>query len=96
MMGILAPRGLFAAPPITSVQRDLGTRDLLAPLPVEARDSHLEPRQALTPPSCHTASNRACWGNFNINTDYEVNGPNTGVTRTVRTLFDFFANSSQD
>ncbi|KAK3995163.1 laccase [Cladorrhinum sp. PSN332] len=82
MMGILAPRGIFAAPPVTHVQRDDASRDLLVPLPLEERDSHIEPRQGLTPPSCHTASNRACWGSYNINTDYEVNGPNTGATRS--------------
>ncbi|KAK4225831.1 laccase [Podospora fimiseda] len=82
LMGILAPRGIFAAPPVTPVQRDLAPRDLVVPLPLEERDSHLEARQAITPPSCHTASNRACWGSFNINTDYEVAGPNTGVVRS--------------
>ncbi|KAK4101287.1 multicopper oxidase [Parathielavia hyrcaniae] len=32
--------------------------------------------------SCHNASNRACWTpGWNINTDYEVRTPNTGVVR---------------
>ncbi|EGS22488.1 uncharacterized protein CTHT_0020300 [Thermochaetoides thermophila DSM 1495] len=34
------------------------------------------------PGPCHTPSNRACWASgFDIYTDYEVNTPNTGVTR---------------
>ncbi|KAM7192443.1 putative laccase precursor [Rhypophila sp. PSN 637] len=41
----------------------------------------LHPRQS----TCNTASNRQCWTTspaFNINTDYEVSTPSTGVTRT--------------
>lgn len=36
-------------------------------------------------PTCNTPSNRACWSDgFDINTDYEVKIPETGVTRSVR------------
>lgn len=41
----------------------------------------LQPRQ-----TCNTATNRQCWTTspaFNINTDWEVSTPSTGVTRTV-------------
>lgn len=43
--------------------------------PIEARDTQ----------NCNTATNRACWvsGSFDINTDYEVSTPLTGVTREV-------------
>lgn len=42
-----------------------------------ARD--VEPR---APPTCHSASNRACWtSGFNINTDYETTAPPPGTTR---------------
>jgi len=38
----------------------------------------------LAAPTCNTPSNRACWtSTTNINTDYEVTTPFTGVTRTV-------------
>lgn len=34
--------------------------------------------------SCNTPSNRACWSpGFDIETDYEVEIPHTGVTRRV-------------
>lgn len=35
--------------------------------------------------NCNTASNRACWisGSYDINTDYELNTPLTGVVRNV-------------
>lgn len=36
--------------------------------------------------TCNTATNRQCWTTspaFNINTDFEVSTPSTGVTRTV-------------
>lgn len=37
------------------------------------------------PGPCHTPSNRECWASgFDIYTDYEVNTPNTGVTRKVK------------
>jgi len=39
---------------------------------------------ALARKSCNTASNRACWAEgFNINTDWEVKTPVTGITRTA-------------
>jgi hypothetical protein len=39
---------------------------------------------SLAAPTCNTPSNRACWtSGFNINTDYEVSTPTTGVTRSV-------------
>lgn len=56
---------------------------LVAPLPQSPAQEvgGLERRQ-----TCNTASNRQCWTTspaFNINTDYEVSTPVTGVTRTV-------------
>ncbi|KAK3386290.1 Cupredoxin [Sordaria brevicollis] len=54
----------------------LGTLAHGSPL-AESQPHVLETRQ-----SCNTASNRQCWNsNFNINTDYEANVPETGVTR---------------
>jgi hypothetical protein len=50
---------------------------------VEREEAAVLPRQT----SCHTPSNRACWTTgYNINTDYEVNSPNTGVVRPVSDL----------
>jgi FtsP/CotA-like multicopper oxidase with cupredoxin domain len=70
-VGILVP-GAAAAPPSTPAPRDL-----LVPI-VEREEAAVLPRQT----SCHTPSNRACWTTgYNINTDYEVNSPNTGVVR---------------
>lgn len=45
----------------------------------------LQPLEARQSENCNTASNRACWveGSFDINTDYEVSTPLTGVTREV-------------
>jgi hypothetical protein len=72
-VGILVP-GAAAAPPSTPAPRDL-----LVPI-VEREEAAILPRQT----SCHTPSNRACWTTgYNINTDYEVNSPNTGVVRPV-------------
>jgi len=73
MMGILAP-SVAAAPPSTPAQRDLL-------VPISERDeTTIVPRQA----SCNTPSNRACWSEgFDINTDYEVETPDTGVVRHV-------------
>lgn len=72
-VGILVP-GAAAAPPSTPAQRDL-----LVPI-AEREEAAVLPRQT----SCHTPSNRACWTTgYNINTDYEVNSPNTGVVRPV-------------
>ncbi|CAP61995.1 uncharacterized protein PODANS_5_1200 [Podospora anserina S mat+] len=69
LLGLVAPSAVLAAPSLPGVPREV-TRDLLRP--VEERQS-----------SCHTAANRACWApGFDINTDYEVSTPNTGVTRT--------------
>ncbi|KAK4145141.1 laccase [Dichotomopilus funicola] len=71
VVGILASRAV-AAPPSTPAQRDL-----LVPI-VDRDESGLAPRQS----SCNTPSNRACWSNgFDINTDYEVKSPDTGVVR---------------
>ncbi|KAK4120739.1 multicopper oxidase [Parathielavia appendiculata] len=70
MLGAIAP-SVVAAPPATPVQRDLL-------VPLEERQDDTARRQT----GCHTPSNRACWApGFNINTDYEVNSPNTGVVR---------------
>lgn len=35
------------------------------------------------PPSCNTPENRQCWGEYDINTDYSVVFPHTGVVREV-------------
>ncbi|KAK4183168.1 laccase [Podospora australis] len=82
LLGSLAPSSIFAAPPVTPIQRDLALTttvekrgadtNLLRALPVEGRQA-----------SCHSATNRACWKTgFTINTDYETSTPTTGVTRT--------------
>lgn len=35
-------------------------------------------------PTCNTPSNRACWSDgYDIRTDYEIDIPDTGVTRRV-------------
>ncbi|KAK4249145.1 extracellular laccase [Corynascus novoguineensis] len=71
MMGVLAP-SVAAAPPSTPAQRDL-----LVPI-MERDEATIVPRQE----SCNTPSNRACWSEgFDINTDYEVETPDTGVVR---------------
>lgn len=42
----------------------------------------LEPVLARQVESCNTASNRACWTDgYDINTDYEIDTPITGVVR---------------
>ncbi|KAH6637198.1 laccase [Chaetomium tenue] len=70
-VGLLVPGGV-AAPPSAASQRDL-----LVPI-AERQEAAVLPRQT----SCHTPSNRACWTTgYNINTDYEVNSPDTGVVR---------------
>lgn len=75
IVGILVSSAV-AAPPSTPAQRDL-----LVPI-IDRDESGLAPRQS----SCNTPSNRACWSNgYDINTDYEVNSPDTGVVRPVRT-----------
>jgi hypothetical protein len=76
MVGILAPSVVVAAPPVTPAQGGLLRR--LEERHDTANGIH---RRA---PTCNTASNRACWTTgFDINTDYEVNTPTTGVTRPV-------------
>jgi len=47
------------------------------------------PHELLRRQTCNTATNRQCWTTspaFNINTDFEVSTPSTGVTRTVSRL----------
>lgn len=60
---------------------------LVAAAPSADRDIDLEIRgdvEARAPPTCHSASNRACWTTgFNINTDYELTAPPPGTTRMV-------------
>lgn len=60
---------------------------LVAAAPSADRDIDLEIRgdvEARAPPTCHSASNRACWTTgFNINTDYELTAPPPGTTRKV-------------
>lgn len=48
-------------------------------------DTDITPRTLETyPESCNTPSDRACWSHgFDIETDYEVKIPHTGVTRRV-------------
>lgn len=48
-------------------------------------ESDITPRATdASGPTCNTPSNRACWSDgFDIRTDYEVEIPNTGVTRSV-------------
>ncbi|KAL2131630.1 hypothetical protein VTI74DRAFT_4784 [Chaetomium olivicolor] len=73
LVGILAASLVIAAPPTIPPQREL-----LVPLE-ERQEAQGRPRQN----NCNTPSNRACWRpGFNINTDYEVNTPDTGVTRS--------------
>jgi len=36
-----------------------------------------------TAPACNTPTNRQCWGEYNINTNYYTTWPTTGVTREV-------------
>jgi len=73
-LGLVAPSLVAAAPPVAPVERDV---DLEMRSGVEAR----------APPTCHSASNRACWtSGFNINTDYETTAPPPGQTRTVSFL----------
>lgn len=76
VVGMLAPGAVVAAPPSTPAQRDL----------VELREARQEGGKDLRPrePTCNTPSNRACWSDgFDINTDYEVSTPDTGVTQSV-------------
>ncbi|KAM7204229.1 laccase [Naviculisporaceae sp. PSN 640] len=69
--------GVFGAPPMTPQQRDLLT--LVETRDVDERSSELAPRA----PTCNTPTNRGCWSpGFDINTDFEVSWPVTGVTRT--------------
>lgn len=68
-MGLMASSLVTAAPPVAPVERtvDLGMENGL---------------EARAPPTCHSASNRACWTTgFNINTDYETTAPPPGQTR---------------
>ncbi|KAK5659626.1 hypothetical protein OQA88_830 [Cercophora sp. LCS_1] len=68
-MGLLTSSLVAAAPPVTPVDRSV---DLEIRGDVESR----------APPTCHSASNRACWtSGFNINTDYETTAPPPGQTR---------------
>lgn len=54
----------------------LSTSNILA----KATSIASEPRQA----SCeNTATSRNCWGEYNIDTDYDQTWPTTGVTREV-------------
>lgn len=49
---------------------------------VHPEASVIEHRQA----SCqNTATSRNCWGEYNVDTDYEETWPDTGVTREVIT-----------
>ncbi|AEO58496.1 extracellular laccase, lcc1 [Thermothelomyces thermophilus ATCC 42464] len=71
LVGILTP-SVAAAPPSTPEQRDL-----LVPI-TEREEAAVKARQQ----SCNTPSNRACWTDgYDINTDYEVDSPDTGVVR---------------
>jgi len=67
--GFLAPTTVLAAPSADPTLREVE---------LEIRDG-IESR---APPTCHSASNRACWTTgFNINTDYETTAPPPGQTR---------------
>lgn len=86
LVGTLAPQLAVSAPPGTAAQRDL-----LELLEVRqdsgegAGDSGGGSGGGARGPTCNTPSNRACWSpGFDINTDYEVNTPFTGVTQAVR------------
>lgn len=41
--------------------------------------------------NCNTATNRACWisGSYDINTDYELDTPTTGVVRSVSWISEY-------
>lgn len=79
---------VLGAPPMTPKQRDLlqliETREVVGRDEVETRDVSESPKISPRAPTCNTPSNRACWSpGFDINTDFEVSWPTTGVTRTV-------------
>ncbi|KAL8339705.1 hypothetical protein RB601_006013 [Gaeumannomyces tritici] len=74
--GLALLAGLVASAPVASRDESL---DLFPREPAETASPAVE---LLKRQSCNTESNRACWSpGFNINTDYESNTPNTGVTR---------------
>ncbi|KAK3358324.1 laccase-1 [Lasiosphaeria ovina] len=81
LLGLLAPSAVLGAPPVTPIQRDLLT-------PIEERDESRVDTLRHRASTCNTPSNRACWSSgFNINTDYEVSTPTTGVTRQYTLTF---------
>lgn len=76
--GLALLAGLVASAPLASTDESL---DLFTRKSDESTSTAVE---LLKRQSCNVESNRACWSpGFDINTDYEANVPNTGVTRRV-------------
>lgn len=48
--------------------------------------------------NCNTATDRACWisGSYDINTDYELETPTTGVVRNVSWITMYIVKATDD
>ena len=77
LAALVVPKAAFGAPsPLLSHIEERGSGTSLNPRQLSIGDPG--------PLGCNTALTRACWNlAFNINTDYEVFTPVTGVTRSV-------------